>query len=509
MDERLLRHPPAPPVRVDDGEVSGEPLERRRPGVVNAVGPVAARHDEQAPAGVLLHVQAVIFEVVGGDGQRPGLAPRVLDPQHQHFVLVVEPIVPPRHLEHQLVGGEVGAVGDPFAVVPLVPRVPRQHGGLRVHAAPFPPGGRDHRPVGQPAPGADERADHRHALEGVPEAPRPVVEHQLVRAVQQAAGPEPDVLAVDDALVGDDRAAQRAVDDGQLDAAQPVEGHLVPRQDPLGIGARLPAGGDAEHDVVVVEPAGLAGRQVRGALQRRNPVDGHPAPVDLVQADQREHAARKEVREAGIELRVPLPLEEAVVGMRIVRLVPDPLLRPADVAAEALPGPLLEKPHQPPPDAGARMLRPRPLQPPAAVRIRGVGADAGRPGRRLPRRPHQAQQVADDPRVAVPPARRDPLQGRVGDVVVLVRRLEEQADVGMAVEGHRLRPPRRARRETRREDRRRDDPGSSHVPALRLRRGAARPPDGPASCAARWRSMRRSPAAAPRDRRTVPGPRSR
>ena len=184
------------------------------PGVVDAVGPLAAGHDEQAPPGVLLQVQAAVLEELGRNGQRTALRRgRPSTSMTSTSSLVVESVVARRHVEHQVVRREVGAVGDPFTVVPLVSGIQREDGGVGVHAPPLAPGGGDDRPVRQSAARRDEIADHGNALEGIPEAPGPVVEHQLVRAVQQAARPEPDVLAVDHALVGNDGAAQRAVDE--------------------------------------------------------------------------------------------------------------------------------------------------------------------------------------------------------------------------------------------------------------------------------------------------------
>ena len=181
-------------------------------------------------------------------------------------------------------------------------------------AAPFPPGGRDHRPRVQLQVAAGELANHRDPLERVPQALRLVVEHQLVRAVQEPARAERQMPAVRHALERDHRPAQRAVDDGQLDPAQPVERHLMPGQDAFRIGPRLAVGRDAEHDVIVGQVVGLGGLEPRWILERRDPVDRHAAPFDLVETDERRNAPREELGEARIDLAVPLPLEEAVIG---------------------------------------------------------------------------------------------------------------------------------------------------------------------------------------------------
>ena len=117
----------------------------------------------------------------------------------------------------------------------------------------------------------------------------------------------------------------------------------MPGEDALRIRARLAAERDAENDVAVRQVVRVVRGEPLGVLQRRDPVYRHPAPFDLVQPNQRRHPPREELRESRIELAVPLPLEEPVVGMRVVRLRPDPLLPACQIGAEALPGLLLEE----------------------------------------------------------------------------------------------------------------------------------------------------------------------
>ena len=170
-----------------------------------------------------------------------------------------------------------------------------------------------------------------------------MVEHQLVRAVEQSARAERQVSATHDALERDHCPAQRAVDDGQLDPAEAVKGHLVPGEDPLRIRPRFAIQRDAEDDVIVRQIVGVRGRERRRVFERRNPVDRHAAPLDLVEPDAGGHSPRKEVGEARIDLAVPLPFEERVVRMGIVGLRPDPLLPGGEIPAERLTGLLLEE----------------------------------------------------------------------------------------------------------------------------------------------------------------------
>ena len=272
---------------------------------------------------------------------------------------------------------------------------------------PLAPRRRHHRAVGQPQPAARELADHRHPLERVPEAAGLVVEHQLVRAIEEAARAEPQVAAPGLALERDHRPAQGAVDDGQLDPAEAVEGHLVPGEDALGIGPRLAVQGDAEDDVVVLEVVGVIGLEPGRVLQGRNAVHPHAAPLDLVEPDARLHPAGEEIGEARVYLAVPEALEEPVVGMRLVGPPPHPPLPCLQVGAEALAGLLLEEADE--------------------------GEEAGEPpqvGRAL-----QPRHVPDDARVAVAPPVAELLQGVLGLLGLARARLQEEPDVGVLALG--------------------------------------------------------------------------
>ena len=113
-----------------------------------------------------------------------------------------------------------------------------------------------------------------------------MIEHELVRAVKQSAGAESSMLTADDAVVGNGSTAERAVDEGDLHAAEPVQRHFVPCQYPLRIGAGLAVDREAKDNVVVPEVAGLVGPNVLRVIQRRNAIHVHPAPLHLVEPDQ-------------------------------------------------------------------------------------------------------------------------------------------------------------------------------------------------------------------------------
>ena len=269
-------------------------------------------------------------------------------------------------------------------------------------APPLAPGGRHHGARGQPQTAPDQLADHRFPLERVPQALRLVVEHQLVRSVEEPAGAERQVPAVHHALERDHRSAQRAVHDGQLHAPQPVERHLVPGEDALRVGAGLAVERNAEDDVAVRQVVRVVRVEPLGVLQRRDPVHGHPAPFDLVQPDQRRRPPREEIRKARIDPAVPLPLEEGVVGMRIVGLRPDPPLPTCQIAAEPLAGLLLEET-----DEREEVNEP------------------------LARRAQQPRQVPDDAGVGVAPLRAELLERVTGPRPARNPRVQEQLDVGV------------------------------------------------------------------------------
>ena len=75
--------------------------------------------------------------------------------------------------------------------------------------------------------------------------------------------------------------------------------------------------------------------QMRWVFQGREPADAHPSLVDLVQPNHRLRSGGKEVAHARIDFAAKEPLKERVVWMRVVRLLPDPFLRPQDVVPNA------------------------------------------------------------------------------------------------------------------------------------------------------------------------------
>jgi hypothetical protein len=89
------------------------------------------------------------------------------------------------------------------------------------------------------------------------------VVHELVGAIEKAAGaqivPDTGVLG----LVRDHRAAQGAVDPRQRHSAHLVDEELVPAEDPTRIGARVTVDLDPEDHVARRQVRRLAGRYHR------------------------------------------------------------------------------------------------------------------------------------------------------------------------------------------------------------------------------------------------------
>ncbi len=292
-------------------------------------------------------------------------------------------------------------------------------------APPLAPGGRDHRPEGQLESARSQRADDRHPLERRPQRPGLLVEHQLVRAIKQAARAEGEMARADDAVVGNHRAAQRAVDDRQLDAADPVDGQLVPGQDPLGIGAGLAVHHQAEHHVPVLQPAGVGRWNGGRKAQRRDAVHGHAAPVDFVEPDAGLDAGRKERAEAGIDPGIDLGLERRVVRVRRVGLRPHPAPPRPQVVAEALTRVFAEKagqtaagvgPRRRPDDGGKIGAAPGcsgPFFLVADVQS-GHGDFVTGSSARAARRRQEARHVDDHRGIAVPPAGANVVEGGLG-----------------------------------------------------------------------------------------------
>src|SRR5688572_16773940 len=98
--------------------------------------------------------------------------------------------------------------------------VERKRGRLRMLASPLAPCRRDYGEHGQLKSRADERANYRRPIQGGPEAAGLGIEHEFVRSIQQAARAERAHSAADATVVRNHRAAQRAVDERQLEAAQ-------------------------------------------------------------------------------------------------------------------------------------------------------------------------------------------------------------------------------------------------------------------------------------------------
>ncbi len=209
--------------------------------------------------------------------------------------------------------------------------------------APFAPGGGHHRTRSERDVPIDQGADYRFALDGRPQTRRGFVEHQFVGAIEQAAGTESQHAFRDGALVRDDGAAQRAVDNRELDVAEPIGRELVPRQDALRIRARLAIDDDAEHDVAIAQIAGLSSRDDTRVHQWRDTVDANATPIDLVKPDRGAHTGREERLHPRIDARVDFALEFAVRGMGLVRQCPHPLTPAVQCVVEALAGLLFEE----------------------------------------------------------------------------------------------------------------------------------------------------------------------
>src|ERR671919_115989 len=100
---------------------------------------------------------------------------------------------------------------------------------------PFAPCRRDYGAKRQLKAAVDERPNDGYSFERRPEASRLLVEHQLVGPVQQPACAKRKATAATAALIRNHGAAECAVDDGQVHAADAVDGHLVPCEDAFGV----------------------------------------------------------------------------------------------------------------------------------------------------------------------------------------------------------------------------------------------------------------------------------
>jgi hypothetical protein len=120
-DEPVLCDPPHPPIHIGDPkiiELSFEPLPT---GTIHTIGAILARHDHIRLAHRLTLKQRMILEEVDRERERIPVPTRTVEEHHDHLVLVVEPVVPRLHLEHQAVGAEVVPIRRTLVIVPLVP----------------------------------------------------------------------------------------------------------------------------------------------------------------------------------------------------------------------------------------------------------------------------------------------------------------------------------------------------------------------------------------------------
>lgn len=274
---------------------------------------------EGAVGGEGLTIKGELSDAAGGGGNREGVAGvggfelgmfaeeghgygegwGMRDADGEDFVLAAEAFVFAGDLEHEVVGGEVGTVGGAFAVVALVAGVEGKDGGVGVEGAPFAPGGGDDVEEVELDAGVGQGTDDGLALEGGPEGVGGLIEHELAGLVEEAGGAE----GVTAGAIGDDGAAEGAVDEAEGFASEGVIGHFVPSEDALGVGAGLAVAGEAEDDVVVLEVGSLGGGDVFRLDERGDAVDDDAAPFDLVEADAGggETVGREEGLEAGVK----------------------------------------------------------------------------------------------------------------------------------------------------------------------------------------------------------------
>ncbi len=128
--------------------------------------------------------------------------------------------------------------------------------------------------------------------------------------------------------------AQGAVHPGDRHAADRVDEHLVPGEDAFRIGAGVAVDGEAEHDVVVLQVAGVFRGQHRRVAKRRNAILPHAAPDDLVEPDER-FAGHVEIRrESRVNEAVERALERGIARVPRLRLIPHLALPGVEIVAE-------------------------------------------------------------------------------------------------------------------------------------------------------------------------------
>ena len=136
--------------------------------------------------------------------------------------------------------------------------------------------------------------------------------------------------------------AQGAVHPGVVLARYGILEHLVPGEDPLGIGPRVAVERDAEDDIVVIQIVGLCGGDHLRMVEGWNAVPNDTSPPDLVEPDVRRRVFVEVVLEAGVDRGIQFRLERGVVRMRAGVGTPDPLPPCVEIAPQPLSRPALE-----------------------------------------------------------------------------------------------------------------------------------------------------------------------
>ena len=198
---------------------------------------------------------------------------------------------------------------------------------------PLAPGGGHHAAAVEHDVLPDQRPDHRRPPHGAPQRLGSLVVHELVRPVEETAGAKGVVYPCVLGEVEDHGAAERAVHAGHRHAADHVDEHLVPAEDALRIGACIAVDGDPEHDVVVLEVAGIVPGDHRRVAQRRDAVLPDAAPDDLVEPDQRLAHLVEIHREPRVDEAVERALEGGVAWMPGLGRIPHRTLPGAEVVA--------------------------------------------------------------------------------------------------------------------------------------------------------------------------------
>ena len=147
------------------------------------------------------------------------------------------------------------------------------------------------------------------------------------------------MLAIEMRAIGNDRAAQRAIDAGDFHPADLVHEHFVPGEDALGIGMGLAIHDNAEDDIVIAEIIGLARAQHFGIAQRRDAVLQHAAPDDFVEPDARIILPAVEIGpETRIDGRIERGFEQRVIIRDQFGLLPQPARPVEEIRPQFLAG---------------------------------------------------------------------------------------------------------------------------------------------------------------------------